>query len=233
MPIDARTIISEHILEMRYRPFGRLLDIRGLIADWIADHAGLSSWSITENRVDFKINEDSDRERAFVSHRNLGYVVRSPDTRNYVPDRATRFVRELLRVDGFQLRPVLRFGYRSRFLLPYTDGFEDLVKLVNARMPLPESLTKPFDARIEDVGSVVVLRKGKTRIKVQSGPMEQEQAKGVLQGHEHLPVVGFFIDMDQYQIDVGEMVEKDVTELLRSLNDSAWAAVDYYNGLLL
>lgn len=233
MPVDDRAIVSEHLVEIRYRALGKLVDIRGLIADWIADHTDLSYWSIADNRVDFQISENSDREKAFVTHRNLGYSTRSPDTRNYFPDRAIRFIRELLRVEGFELRPILRFGLRSRLLLPYDGQFESLLRRVNELMPLHEHHSRPFSAQVEDVGPIVVLRRGNIRIKFQSGPMGRDQARAMLGVTEQLPDTGFFMDIDQYQANIGPMNERDVATLVRSLNDHAWDAVDFYNRLLL
>ncbi|MGH9425608.1 MAG: hypothetical protein ACRD2L_04785, partial [Terriglobia bacterium] len=232
MPIEDRSLVSEHIFEIRQRALGRVLDIRGLIADRISERLALSYWSITDNRVDFQTSADSDREAAFVSHRNLGYVTRRAETRNFFVDRTLRFIRELLHLDGFELRSVLRFGVRTRVLYPYQGRFEALTRRVTELMPLHQNYTQPFNASVEDVGPVIVLRREDLRIKVQAGPMNLQQSKSLMKGHDDLPDVGFYFDLDQYKSDLGPMQEGDIAALLRSLHNQAWHAVDFYNRLL-
>lgn len=233
MPVEDRLIVAEHVLEVRFKAFGRILDIRGRIADWIADHSDLTHWSISENRVQFQLSETSQREFAFVGHQNLGYAVRRPDTRNYMPDRAMRFIAELLRVDEFELRPFTRVGLRLRVLFPYQGKFDALVQRVNDRLPTNNNLVEPFHATIEDVGPVLVLRRGDVRIKVQSGPMLRERSASILQGYDNLPDVGFYLDQDHYQTDhLGRPTERDLAHIVRSFNSAAWEAVDFYNRLL-
>jgi len=233
MPLEDRALTTEHIVEVRFRAFGKLLDIRGRIADWIADHSDLTYWTVSENRVEFRLNETSQRETAFVGHRNLGYAVRRPDTRNYLPDRALHFVAELLRVDEFELRPFMRVGVRMRVLFPHQGEFAALVRRVKERLPVNNKLVEPFHAEIEDVGPVLILRRGDRRIKVQSGPMAREQIQATMQGHDNLPNVGFYLDQDHYQTEnLGRPTERDLAHLVRSFSTAAWEAVDFFNRLL-
>lgn len=232
MPLEDRTLTTEYVVEVRYKALGRIVDIRGLIADHISQNLDLSFWSITENRVDFKLEEDTDREVAFVSHRNFGYVVRQCETRHYFPDRALRFVRELTRINGFELRPVLRFGVRCRVVLPFEGKFGDLLKRVNELIPVDRNYVQPFNAQVEDVGPVYILRRGDTRIRFQAGPMNLDQAKTFLPFNQNLPDVGFYIDLDQYQSNVDKMEERDIAGLLKLFNNQSWEAIDFYNRLL-
>jgi len=182
--------------------------------------------------VDFRVTQESQRELAFVSHQSFGYSVRRPDTRNYLPDRAMRFIHELLQVQGYELKPVTRFGVRSRLLLPHEGRFAAFVRRVTEAMPVPANL-RPLNTEVEDVGPVLVLRRGETQIKLQVGPMELEQSKAILPGHENLPEVGLYIDQDHYQSRLGRMNERDIANLLRSLHAQVWEVVDFYNHLLL
>lgn len=233
MPVEDREITSEHVLEVRFRAFGRFLDIRGKIADWITDHSDLTYWTISDNRITFRLSETSQREVGFVGHQNLGYAVRRPSTRNYLPDRGLHFLSELLEVDEFELRPVIRVGVRLRVLFPYQGRLEALVQRVTGHIPAHQNLVEPFHAEIEDIGPVLVLRRGDIRIKVGSGPMAREQSASHFQGYEDLPEVGFYLDQDHYQVDAqGRLGERDVTSLVRSFSTAAWEAVDFYNRLL-
>jgi hypothetical protein len=234
MSLDDRKLVSEHVLEIRHRAYGTFLDMRGRIADTVAAAGQMTAWSVTDNRIDFKPNEEDEREVGFVSHRNLGYIVRSPDSRNYMQDRALRFIRDLVAVRGYELREVKRFGFRSRFLSPSKDSFRALLKKVNDRMPLPEQLVSVFEAQLDDYGPVAILKRGNMKIRVQCGPMEKEQSKGLFEKQaDRLPDVGFFVDIDHYQADLGVMGEREISTLLRSMNDSAWKAIDAYSDLVL
>jgi hypothetical protein len=233
MPLEDRALTTEHVVEVRFRAFGRLLDIRGRIADWITDHSDFTFWSVSENRVEFRLSETSQRETAFVGHRNLGYAVRRPDTRNYLPDRALHFVGELLRVDEFELRPFVRVGVRLRVLFPFQGEFAALLRRVNERVPVHNNLVEPFHAEVEDVGPVLILRRGDRRIQVKAGPMAQEQSQSLMQGYDNLPLVGFYLDQDHYQTEnLGHPTERDLAHLVRSFSTAAWEAVDFYNRLL-
>ena len=150
MPVPDSDLVCQLVVEVRYRPFGSLIDYRGRIADRVAEKMGLSFWSISENRVDFKNSEASDDERAFVSHRHLGYQVWHPATRNFLPDRASKFIRELTQIDGFELTPLVRLGVRFKVLFPSKDNFGDLLERVNEHIPVPKNLVQPFNATVKE-----------------------------------------------------------------------------------
>ncbi|HYS03690.1 MAG TPA: hypothetical protein VEW47_00710 [Candidatus Dormibacteraeota bacterium] len=236
MPLDERNVVSEHVLEIRYRAFGALLDIRGRIADAVAAKGQMSVWSITDSRVDFKPTDEDEREIGFVSHRNIGYVVRTPDTRQYMHDRAMRFIRDVFAVDGYKLPDVVRFGFRSQILFPTRDSFAGLLKKTSERMPQPKQLTEVFDAQIEDYGQIVVLKRGETHIRVRGGPMQSAQAKtetSLGAQKDRIPEVGFFLDLDHWRTNPGPMDERKISALLQQSNDSAWKAASAYHDILI
>src|SRR3989442_11090007 len=236
MPLDEKNVVSEHVLEIRHRAFGRLIDIRGLIADAVAAKGQMPVWSITDSRVDFKPSDEDQREVGFVSHRNIGYVVRSPYTRQYMHDRAMRFNRDVFAVEEYRMPDVVRFGFRSQILFPTRDTFAGLLKKTNERMPLPKQLNEVFDAQIEDYGQIVVLKRGETHIRLRGGPMEGEQAKtetSLGAQKDRIPEVGFFMDIDHWRTNPRPMDDRKISTLLQQVNESAWKAASAYHDILL
>jgi hypothetical protein len=64
--------------------------------------------------------------------------------------------------------------------------------------------------------------------------MEKEQAKTLLEKEkDRLPEVGFYLDIDHYRVDLGEMDERKIGALLQTYSNAAWAAADAYNDILL
>lgn len=77
---DKRKIHSQHIFELRYKPFIEMLDLRGHIASLLSEKLEMPHWTVGTNRVD--IASDDKREKCFVSFKNLGYVLIKPDSPN-------------------------------------------------------------------------------------------------------------------------------------------------------
>jgi len=118
--MDTR-IRSQHILEIRYKPIGSFLNVRGSVADRVSENTPLKEWAIGADRVDFHDALDKTRETGFVTYRNAGYLCLLPATRSYFADRAAKFIKQVLSIDGLHFSPVLRIGSRSTFVGTYPD----------------------------------------------------------------------------------------------------------------
>ena len=117
--------LNEHILEVRYKPNPKILDYRGSWAEAISDYMTLSEWRILENRID--IYDKENKDHAFVGFRNSGFVAHDTPTKHYFPDKAVRFFKYLLSLDGFEKSPyVERIGVRSKFCKEYEGSFDEL-----------------------------------------------------------------------------------------------------------
>jgi len=226
-------IISEHIFELRYEPFGTLLDIRGTIADEIKKQLDFKHWFITENRIDFRDNEDGGREMAFISFRNLGYVSLRPPTKNYFQDKSARFMKEILKIENFKMNPIHRIGIRSMFVITYGDKFESLKDLFGQKTLSRETdFEKLFEAKIFDNGISMIFRSGDSFFKIVSGPMEKEQMKGFLRIHDDLPEVGLFFDIDNYKKDLGEIDEREISSLIKNFSEKSWLRLESFKTLI-
>jgi len=70
MPDTEKSVVNEHVLEIRYKPNPKILDLRGTWAEQISLHMDLPHWRIVANRIDAFTEGES--IHAFVGFRNGG-----------------------------------------------------------------------------------------------------------------------------------------------------------------
>ena len=214
---------SEHVLEIRYKPIGAFLDIRGSVADQIAESTHLKEWSISEHRIDFKDAPEKWKDSAFVSYRNCGYLAPNPATKSYFPDQATKFLRKLREIPEFKLPPITRIGVRSTFIAGCDKKFDELLNLFIDKLGLPkDKLAGLFSGEIIDAGLPLYLRSNHGRFNITTGPMEEEQIKGLFRGKDELPKIGLYFDIDYFKEDLKETNEKELAGLIKTFADESW-----------
>ncbi len=228
----------EYGTEVRYEPLGRFLDLRGSIADALRIGAGLAFWSITENRIDFRVTEESHRETAFVSYRNLGYAVINPDSPTYFSDRAAKFFRELLKVPGYVLTPIQRFGFRIRSVSPFSGEYDALRKKVIQVISPPNELTTLIKGSLIDVGFTYEFTRGDVGVKAVIGPLAEKEMRQHFRSEyfsdeDLFPKVGLFLDTDYFKANPGNLKEGDVADFLKTVSKERQELTQSVNRLLL
>lgn len=224
--MDSR-IRSQHILEVRYKPVGSFLNIRGSIADRVAEHTPLREWSIGQDRVDFHDGLEQTKETGFVSYRNFGYLSLLPPTRQYFPDRALKFIKEILSSGGLSVDPILRIGVRSTFIFPYSDTMEQLVKVLIDRTGYPkQKMEQVFGGTIIDIGMPTNFESGNGRFNIQLGPMKKEQIEATVRWHDDYPDVGLYLDIDFFKLNPGSMSYDTLSKVIRAFADDSWDKAD-------
>jgi hypothetical protein len=225
--------INEHTFEIRYKPNPKVLDYRGSWAEAISDHMKLPDWRILENRID--IYDEKGGERAFVGFRNAGFVTHNTPTKNYFPEKTTKFFRYVLNLDGFgKSLLVERIGVRSRFCRKYEGTFEELKEKYTAKyLSLTEEAKKIIDAKLLDIGGPLNFADRHGNFNTMSGPMIHDQLSDFFGKAEGLPKVGLYFDIDYWLKPNKEM---DGGEILRNIEEfaiSAWNKFESISALIL
>lgn len=219
---EDRGLISEHLLEVRYKANAHVLDLRGEWAAAISAEMELPHWGIIENRID--IFSKGNTERAFAGHKNCGYIVFNPPTPNFFPDRAGRFLSFLLQRDGFQCPlHVLRLGVRSKFITPYGPGFDDLRDRFASRyIGLKEQARELLDATLIDIGAPLNFADALGNFNTYAGPMQKKQMTDFIERNVDFPEVGLYFDIDYWRRPQAAMNEREIIGLMKSFASTAW-----------
>lgn len=213
-------LISEHVLELRYKPDSRVLDQRGSLAASFSEYLKLSEWRITQNRVDVYDKEQT--TRVFASFRNAGVVVRNPTDSENFPRLASKFVNFLSRQRPFNKTfPLVRLGVRSRFgfasQLPFSDLFG---RFSNRVIDIQPEVRETIGGVPIDIAFPMDFDAPNGRIHSNSGPMESEQLRTFFGFHpqERLPEVALYIEFDYSARPQGNT---SATEIISALRDYA------------
>lgn len=216
-------IINTHVFEIRYKPNPKILDYRGAWAEVISEHLQLPRWQILENRID--VHNDQTGERAFVGFRNAGYIVHNSHTKNYFSDKASKFIKLLGTLNGFEKTPfVERIGVRSKFCKAYGGSFDDLRKRYLERyLNISESAQKILDARVIDIGGHVNFADKNGNFNTMSGPMEQKQMGQFFDQEyvENLPDIGLFFDIDYWLTPKKQENSNDIVSQISNFAEAA------------
>lgn len=202
---------TEDVLEIRYRPNGKVLDHRGEWAETLASHMSLSQWSIVDNRVDVFATDKT--QHLFVSFRNAGMVCIDSPTANFFADKTQRFLRRLFQFSGFDdPLHVERLGVRHRVAAPFDGTFEELVqRFVTRYVGLSAGFTAAFaDANLVDIGAPLNFSDNVGKFNTHAGPMLEAQFKGFFKKREGLPAIGLFTDVDYFVTPSASVASNDI-----------------------
>lgn len=228
-------IISEHTVEIRYKPNPKILDFRGTWAENISDHMGLPDWGIIENRID--IFSKAKNMHAFVGFRNAGFVTVDAPTSNYFPNQATKLFKYLFGLDGFG-DPIFveRLGVRFKFCTNFDGKFEELCeKYSTSFLSITDKAKKALGENVKliDIGGPLNFVDGLGNFNTMSGPMAKAQTEQFFKKHDEYPEVGLFFDIDYWRKPEKELGGKEVVATLKSFAEAAWQRHEAIKTLVL
>lgn len=217
-----KTMLSEHVLEVRHEASGIFLDVRGNIADYIKNKmSSLPHWRIDTNVVNFrdapkKINKDG----AFVGYRSAGYVVLNPETKNYFQDKAAAFWKHLLENKHYALPKPIRFGARVKFFIPSPKPFDE----INRKMYevfFTEKARTLFGTNEQDLLFTVELKENIFDVRIVGGPIHKKEAERYFQfNSDDFENCGLFLDIDFYT--TKDLSSNKIPQLLSIASDLMW-----------
>ncbi len=225
-------VLSEHIFELRYKVLAQILDIRGILAENMRELMNFVHWRITENRIELRDSDEQNKESGFISYKNCGYVILRPDTRNFFQDKAIKFLKNLLSIDGFILNPITRIGVRSTFIIPYEGSFDSLCKIIYEKFYVDKNINQLFNAEIVDVGASLNFKSKIGFYNTTTGPMKKDQMKQFLKKHDDLPEISLFFDIDYFKNDLGKINENEIYNLIKRYSTRSWEIMDNIKPLI-
>jgi len=228
-------VISEHTVEIRYKPNAKILDYRGTWAEAISKHMGLSDWGIIENRIDIFSKEKN--MHGFVGFRNAGFVTLDAPTSNYFPDQALKLFKFLFGLDGFgDPIGVERIGVRYKFCTSFSGKFEELCNKYATKFLSITDKGKAVlgeSVKLIDIGGPLNFVDGLGNFNTMSGPMAKKQMELFFKKHEDYPDIGLYFDIDYWRKPEKDMSGKDVTSVLKSFAEAAWSRHESIRNLIL
>lgn len=232
-------VLSEHVLEIRYKANPKILDHLGLWAGMISNNMELPEWEISkQNRVDAFDKEN--KNRAFVSYKNAGFVVLNTPTKNYFPDKAVKFLNYLMTLNDFEKTPYIeRIGVRSRFCEEYKDSFDALKEKYSSNyLTLTEKAKNLISSSLLDIGGHLNFEDKCGKFNTMSGPMKKRQItqffnKDFFKSNSNFPDVGLYFDIDYWEMPKRKMSKEEIVINVKKFASSAWKKFESISKLIL
>lgn len=204
MPKDKteKIMLSEHVLEVRYKASGTFLDVRGYIADYIHQNGVFPHWNIDTNVVNFRDESNVIKtEGAFVGYKSAGYVTLNPQTRNYFTDRASSFWNMFIKNDHYKIPNPLRFGARTKLFVPSTQSFDKINKVMFEEL-FTEKARSLIGGKETDLQFTVELQEDVFDVRVVGGPLHKDESRKFFKfDAEQFSQCGLFLDIDYFKTD--------------------------------
>jgi hypothetical protein len=213
--------LNESIFELRYKPNPKIIDFRGIWAMQIAEHMGLPSWRITDNRID--IYDENTKDHGFVGFRNTGYSAVDSTSKPYFSDKTIKLMKFIFSLDGFGKRLFIeRIGLRYKVCRPFEQGFEKLVELFSTNyFCMTEKAKKIIDAKILDVGAPINFADKIGNFNTMCGPMAKAQIVRFLEKSENHPEIGLYFEVDYWLTPKKEFGENEIIGHVRNFSSAA------------
>ncbi len=190
--------LNVYLVEIRYKPNSKVLDFRGTWAEKISNLMNLPEWRIVENRID--IFDHQAKNRAFVGFKNAGFISQDVPTSNYFPEKATKFIKFILELDGFD-SPIFthRIGVRLKTYTPSDKSFEELRdRYLTRYLTITENAKEIMNGKLIDIGCPLNFADKYGNFNTMSGPMPSEQARQFLERSGEIPEKGLYFDIDYW-----------------------------------
>lgn len=216
-----KTMLTEHILEVRYVASGTFLDVRGYIADYIRQDGFFPHWKINANVVNFRDESDAIKtEGAFVGYKSAGYVTLNPPTRNYFTDRASSFWNLLQKNNHYKIPEPTRFGTRTKIFIPFSQSFDEINKAIFEEL-FTEKTRSLIGGKETDLQFSINLKEDVFNVHITGGPIHKDEAGKYFQfDSEQFSQCGLFLDIDYFKTDGLSLL--NVPKLLKQATDLIW-----------
>jgi hypothetical protein len=208
--------VSKHIVEIRFKPDGNMIDRKGYIANFLVDGNNLfDRWSI-EDRVNLRA-DDNPNIKAFISHKNVGVTSHHPNNSDLFIAEASKFIHSAWSLFGD--RPLLRLGVRSTLVVPVGDFAATVERYKDKFLKLDNSDLQQLGGEIIDVGFPIHFVSGDDCFNIMTGPMKSEQIQMFMKevDSKYYPSVGIFLDLDYSRTKFsGRMKQQAVCDYISS-----------------
>lgn len=205
---------TKHIFEIRFTPWGDIVDHRGKTARSIAEQSIFKIWEIKNNRINFKV-EDDEYISATLSFSNLALDAETPKTDADFIEQADRFLAAAWSM--FPTDKITRIGLRTRFLNEVSDLDGALRGYRKNFLKLSDEELKSLGGELVDVGFPLTFKDGEQKIAVNSGPFSKAEAEQAYRNSDDLPEASIFVDVDCFKDEIsGEQRQKRIVEFFKN-----------------
>lgn len=190
-------IVKKHIFEIKFTPTPTILDRRGQITDLVLDDF-FNGWRISENRINIE-SKNNKNIVCFASYFNFGLISESPNDSNLFIEKSQALIEKLwqvLPVNKFQ-----RFGVRTTEFIPQEKAFKELVSVYKKEfLKLSDNQLSKIGENLVDIAIPInfVNDGEKTKVNINTGPMQKKQASQFFTDESLLSETGVFIDIDYF-----------------------------------
>jgi len=207
--------ISKHIVEIRFKPDGTMLDRQGQTANILVNGDNLfNQWSIA-GRVNLS-TDDNPNIKAFISHRNVGITSYHPNDSDFFVMEASKFIQSAWSL--FSNMPLLRLGVRSTLLVSVEDFDETVERYRNKFLKLDSDDFQQLGGEMVDLGFPIKFVSGDDCFNIMTGPMKSDQARLYMKevDPKHFPDVGMFLDVDYFRTEFKRMKQQAICDYINS-----------------
>lgn len=214
MPYDiaGKSIISEQVLEVRYKPAGRFMDIKGELADSLTNF--LPHWQIgVDNIILTDTLGKAKVESAFVGYKNAGYSSINPSTGNFFQDRCISFWKAFDENGIFAIPAIQRVGLRSRIFIESKISREEADNLFMDKI-YSSNINQLFTEDKHAIKFYIELKVGGDKVVMQAYPFgKKNEGKIFSFVSDELFKSGLFIDIDYFI--VSDLNKRDIPDFVR------------------
>ena len=216
---------NDCVLEIRYKPNPKILDVRGQIASNVSSTMNLNKWNVHFERIDFD-NDDQDMH-SIVSFKNIIFTIKNCESSNYFRDQSVKFLRSVLQIPAFtDSNHIVRIGVRHRFYFPYSDSFENLFNLfLEKYWNISPDLHEVLGHKLIDVNGAFTLSTPNGKVNFNCGPMTSDQVKEFLPHLKSPSEVGLFVDSDYWVAPEKPMEIRPIINTVKNFCNENWPRV--------
>ncbi|RLD37338.1 MAG: hypothetical protein DRI74_06975 [Bacteroidetes bacterium] len=220
-----KTILAEHVFEVRHVASGTFLDVRGYVADYIKECGLFPHWNIDANIVNFRDQEKKAKtDAAFISYKSAGYIVFDAPTKNYFPDKSIKFWKILNENNHYKISELLRIGIRTKAFFPLDKSFEEIRDTIYAKFYTKESQAL-IGGSLDDIQLIIDYEEEEFKVFLRGGPLKKgEAAKYFNFESEEFKNTGLFLDLDFFKKEA--LNHKDIPQLLNTAVDISWKKLE-------
>lgn len=220
-----KTMITEHVFEVRHTASGTFLDVKGCIADYIRNSNMFPHWSIAGNTINFRDQEKSaEIDAAFIGYKSVGYIVFDAPTKNYFQDKAIKFWNVLNKNEHYKIPELLRLGIRTKAFFPLSKTFEEIRDTIYAKF-FTEDSRKLIEGNLEDLQLVIDYTEQGFKVFLRGGPIKKDEAGKYFNFKaKEFENNGLFLDLDFFKIK--DISHENVTTLIPTAINIIWKKLE-------
>lgn len=208
-------ILSEHIIEIRFKPNANILDKRGEITTALTSNI-FDQWSISDQQILLSSKENTKVQGSF-SYKNTSFQTSYPNNTEFFLSHAENFIKSSW--SSFPSNEIARIGIRTRYIVPVKDFKTAFDSYRKTFLGLNDKQIERFGGNLIDLGFPLNFVDGQNFFNVTTGPMEKKQFIQIFKEEdgEDFFADGLFLDVDYFKQEFSPYTkQKDVINFMKA-----------------